>query len=112
MAKHRSVLFRWLFPVLLDRSPTLAEAILVSIPVLRNESSHPLRMCQREPQTDWRTVIEEVDCIAVETNRLGELVGDLGDVLERVGELLTIRRINRRLASRELPHGSGPKGPE
>src|SRR5262245_59510158 len=50
-------------------------------------------MGQGQTQSDWRAVIENVNGVVRETDRLGKLVDDLGKILERIPEVSTIRSI-------------------
>jgi hypothetical protein len=52
----------------------------------------PLRMARRDPQTDRSTKILHIEGIALETDRLEEMVDHVGDVIERVRERLRARR--------------------
>src|SRR5262249_7036426 len=80
----------WLLPISLDRVPAIAEALLVSVAVLRNDGSDSLRMGQRQTQADGSSVIEDVNGEAFEPNRLGETIDDLGEVFEGVAEVFAI----------------------
>ena len=49
-------------------------------------------MRDRQPKADRAAVIVHVERVAPDAERLRELVDDLGEVIERVGELLGRRR--------------------
>jgi hypothetical protein len=81
----------WLLPVFLDRVPTGAQALLVGVAVLRDDRRDPLRPRQREPEADRRAVVENVDGVAAEADRVGEPLDDLRQVVEGVVELPAVR---------------------
>ena len=92
------------FPVFLNRVPALAQAFLVSITILRNDRGDSLWMRQSKTQSDGGSVIEYVDDVPMEADRLSEAINDIGEILERVSELSAVGRI-RKTESREV--GSG-----
>ena len=48
-------------------------------------------MLDRQPEADRSAIVEDVDGELGQTEHLGEAVDDVGDVLERVAELVTGR---------------------
>src|SRR5262249_18468660 len=89
LAQGGAILRSWFSPVSLDRIPSLAEALLISVSVLRNDRGDALRVRQCESQSNWRTVVEDEECIAMETDSVGEVVDDLSKVVKRVPESLS-----------------------
>src|SRR5215469_1100000 len=83
------------FPVFLNRVPALAQALLVSIAILRNDRGDSLWMRQCKTQSDRCAVIEDIYCVSVETDRLRELIDDIRDVGERVRKSLQVGRVRK-----------------
>src|SRR5207302_10507148 len=75
-AQGSSILRSWLLPVLLNRVPTLAQALFIGVAVLRDDSGDPLRMRQSQPKPHGRAVVEDVNRVAFETDSLCEGVDD------------------------------------
>ena len=50
-------------------------------------------MFRRDPETSRRTVVEDIDCEALEADHFGEAINDIGNVIERVSELATRRHV-------------------
>src|SRR6266581_6839070 len=67
--------------------------LLEQLAVLRNDGSDSFGMRQCDAESDRRTVIENVDCVALEADCLGEAVDGLGQVLERVVEPFPVGRL-------------------
>ena len=61
--------------------------------ILHDKSLHPLRMRQRHAKTDRAAIILHVKRVARESQRFGEVIHDLGVVVERVRELFRIRPV-------------------
>src|SRR2546430_6136544 len=61
--------------------------------VLNNESFYALRMCKYHAKTDRATIILHVKRVARESKRFGEVVHDLGQVIESVREFLRVRPV-------------------
>jgi hypothetical protein len=57
-------------PVLLDRIPGVGQAFLVRVAILRDDGGHALRMGHRQAEASRRAVVEDVERIAVEAQRL------------------------------------------
>ena len=62
----------------------------MSYRILDDESLHPLGMCQCHAKANRATVVLHVERVARQTQRLGEIVHDRGDVVKGVGELLRV----------------------
>src|SRR5689334_4332955 len=86
LPKSRPIFRRRLLPVLLNRIPAFTQALLVRIPILGDDGRDALWMCQRQTQTDWGTVVEYIDRIILQPNRLRKTIDDLGDVFKGVSE--------------------------
>jgi len=61
--------------------------------VLDDERLDPFRMGQRHSKTNGAAVIMHVKSKTREPERFGEVIHDLGDVIERIREFLRIRPI-------------------
>src|SRR5262249_4692724 len=46
-----------------------------------------------EAETDRRAIVEDVDRISIQADRLRELIDDLGEVIKGIGELFAIGRL-------------------
>jgi hypothetical protein len=79
-----AVFFRWLAPVALDRCPCVAQPLLVGIPVLRDNRRDPLRMRHRQPKSRGRAVVEDIERIAGELERIREGEDGPGQRVKRV----------------------------
>src|SRR5215469_4491913 len=77
IAQGRAVRLARLLPVSLDRVPTFAQTLLIRIAVLRDDSRDTLRVSQGEPEPHGRSVIEHINRVALEANRLNKAVDDL-----------------------------------
>ena len=75
------------------RLPVRAEPLVVRDRVLDDERLHALRMCERHAEADGPAVVVHVERVARQPERLREPVHELGDVVERVRELLRIRPV-------------------
>src|SRR5271166_402751 len=71
-----------ILPVGPDRIPAVAEPFFVGIAVLRNDRGDPVRMLHRQAETGRRTVIEDIDGVAIETDHFGETIDDVSDPIE------------------------------
>src|SRR5262249_26240472 len=97
-AQRVAILGRRLPPISLDRVPALTKALLISVAVLRNDRSDLLRMRQRQAETYRGAVIEHIQGITLQVERLCEAVDDLRQVLECVQESLPARRVRKAKA--------------
>lgn len=61
--------------------------------VLNNESYDTVRVRERHPKADWTAVILHVERVTREPERFGEMVHDVGVVIERVREFFWIRPV-------------------
>ncbi len=75
-----------LAPIGAQHAPALAQALLVGIAVLRHDRAHPLGPRQREPEAHGRAVVEHVERVAMQPERVGEAFDHLGEVVEAVRE--------------------------
>ncbi len=80
-------------PIGPDRIPAVAEAFLIGVAVLRDDRRDTLRMLERNPQTDWRAVIENVDRKPLEVHDLRKAADDFGQSGERIGKSVARRQI-------------------
>src|SRR5262249_14504038 len=81
-AQGSTVLGRRIFPVGLDRIPTVAQALQIRVAVLRDDRGDLLRVSQSQSQTDRRAVVEYINCVTRKSESLGESVNDVSEVLE------------------------------
>jgi hypothetical protein len=95
-AKRFPVRLRRVFPVRSDRDPPIAEALFVSIPVLRDDRCDPLWMTDGHSKAGRPTVIKDVESEAIEAHDLRKALDYASDVLKCVKELLS--RWHLRLA--------------
>ena len=103
-AQGRAVFRRGIFPVGLDRIPAFAQAFEIGIAVLRDHGRDPLRVSKREAKADRRAIIEDIDGVAVELERFGKAVDQIGQMLKTVFEALAIRRIGKAEAGQVRRH--------
>src|ERR1700678_602017 len=82
----------WLSPVALDRLPSIAQTLFVSIAILRDDGGHALGGHQRQAKASWRAVIENVHRIAVKFQSLGKCEDRLCQRVE--GEFIVALRRN------------------
>ena len=73
-------------PVGLDRVPTLAEAHLVRVTVLRDQRGDTLGVSDGEAEADGGTVVKDVEGVSTEAERLGKSLDDFGEMIKGVGE--------------------------
>src|SRR5262249_50296134 len=69
-AKYLSVLCCGRGPIFPDQAPGTSKPFFVGIPVLRNYGRDALRVGHRQTKTCWRAIIEHIDCVAVDLERL------------------------------------------
>lgn len=82
-------------PVFLDRIPSLAEALFISVPILGDDGGDAFGMQQRNSQSHWCAVIENVDCKALQANCLREIGDYFGQVFKRVAKPLAVGSIGK-----------------
>ena len=75
------------------RLPIRPQAFIVRHSVLDDESLDPLRMGQSHAKTHGAAVILHVQRVAREPERLGEVIHDLGVVIERIRECFRVRPV-------------------
>ena len=74
-------------------SSNRAEAFVVCDCVLNNKSFYALRVRKCHAKTNGAAVILHVKRVPRESERFGEVIGDLSDVIERVREFFRIRPV-------------------
>src|SRR5260370_37744699 len=89
------VLGGWFLLIFLDGIPTFAQTLFISVSILGDDGSDAFGMHQREPQSYWCAVIENVDGKAPQANCLREIGDGFGQVLNPVSKTLSIRSIGR-----------------
>src|SRR5215471_20268899 len=87
LADDLSVFWCGLSPVFPDRAPGISETLFVSISILRNNSCDSVRVSHRQPESRWRAIIEHIDCIVVDCERLHERLHCQRQVIKRVNIL-------------------------
>src|SRR5882757_6037815 len=71
-------------PILRDAGPLRAQALLIGVGILDNESLHPIRMLQNHAQTDWPAVVMKEEDAFVDLELIEEIVGRLGKMVESI----------------------------
>src|SRR6516165_3675929 len=84
---------RSLCPISPDWVPTFAQALLIGVPILRDDRSNAVRMPRCQSKARWRTVVEYIDRKPIETDDLGKAINNARDIFKRVMELLATRHI-------------------
>src|SRR6516165_6016529 len=51
----------WIGPILRDGGPLRAQALLIGVGILDDESLRPLRMRQEHAETDWAAVVMKIE---------------------------------------------------
>ena len=74
LADYLAILRRWLSPVFPDRPPGIAKPFFIGIPVLRNDSRDSIRVSHRQTESGWCAIVEHVQCIAPDFERLRERI--------------------------------------
>src|ERR1700733_306374 len=87
----------WIGPILRDTCPLGAQALLIDIGILDDESLHPLRMRQNDAEADRPAVVMKVEGALGDLELLKEAVDRLGQVVKGV----RIRRWRRGIALAE-----------
>ena len=83
--------------------------------VLDDESLDPLWMGENHTKTHGATVILHVQSVAREPERFGEVIHDLGDVIERISEFFRVRAVavsEARVVRRDKVIAIGKPGQE
>ena len=81
-----AVFRRRLCPVAAPRSPGIAQTFEIRVAVLADDRGDALGMGEGQAETDGGAVIEDVERVAIQMQRLGESVDDLGEGIETIGE--------------------------
>src|SRR5580704_6068318 len=89
----RGFVRRAIFPELAPGLPIRAQSFVMCDGVLNNESFYALRMRKRHAKTDRAAVILHVKGVARESECFGEVIHDLGQVIESVREFLRVRPV-------------------
>src|SRR5262252_4432545 len=92
-AERIAVRIRRLFPVSPDGIPTFAQTLLIGVPILGDDGGDALWVCRGHPKTSRRTVIEYIDCKAIQADYLCKAVDDVRDIIERIAELVSIGHV-------------------
>src|SRR5678815_5009779 len=93
-----------LFPVFLNWIPSLAQAFLIRVAVLRDDGGDSLRVGQREAESNRGAVVEDIDCVPVKAELLSEAVDHRSQILECVAKLLRLGRIGKSKARKVRGH--------
>src|SRR2546430_1955898 len=89
----RAFVRRAIFPELAPRLPIRAQSFVMCDGVLNNESFYALRMRKCHAKTDRAAVILHVKRVAQESECVGEVIHDLGQVIESVREFFRVRPV-------------------
>ena len=84
LAEGFCVLFGAVLPVGFEGSPEIAESFVVGVAVLDDERLHALGTFRGKAETDRRTVVHQIEAVAVEAHFLGEGLDDVREVVEGV----------------------------
>src|SRR5579862_5927100 len=79
-----SILWSGCSPVLSDRVPSITKAVLVCVPVLRNNRRYPVGVGHRQAETSRCAIVKYVDRIAVDFEGLREGLDRQRQLIERV----------------------------
>jgi hypothetical protein len=71
-------------PIGLPWLSVLAEPLDIGVAVLRDDCGYPLGMLHRQPQPRGRAIVEDVEHVAGETERIEEVADYLGEMIEAV----------------------------
>src|SRR5205823_8613697 len=82
-----------IFPKLASRLPVCVQPFVMCDRVLDNESFYAFRMRKCHAKTDGTAVILHVKRVARESECVGEVIHDLGQVIESVREFFRIRPV-------------------
>src|SRR5882724_3691920 len=93
--ERRAILRRGLTPIPLNRIPSLAEAFLVGVAILRYNRRDSLRMCQGQAKSYWCAIIKHVERVAHQSDFRGKCSDHAGEIIKRVFELHAGRRIRK-----------------
>ena len=88
-------------PIALDRLPGVAEALFISVAVLRHDRRHSLGTLHRHAQTSGRSVIENVHGVLCEIQRIGKRQHRLCERIESVF-IPALFRNNREPEARKI----------
>src|SRR5215471_18035035 len=88
---------RWIGPILRDAGPLGAQAFLIDVGVLNDESLHACGMRQHDAEADRPAVVMKKEDAFLDLELLQETMGRLGQVIEGVG----VGRRRRRVALAE-----------
>ncbi len=75
------------------RLPICSQALVVGDGVLHDQRFDSLRVCQRHAKADRATVVLHVQGVARESERFGEMVHGLSEMVEGVCEFLRVRPV-------------------
>ena len=89
----RAVVRHAIFPKLAPRLPIRAQSFVMCDRVLNDQSFHALWVHKCHAKTDGATIILHVKRVARESERFGEVIHDLSQVIESVCEFLRIRPV-------------------
>src|SRR5580692_10095607 len=74
----------WILPVFLDRVPRVAQAFHITVPILRDDSGNSFGVRYSQTEAGWRAVIEHVNSVALQIQRLHKSINRHGHVGKRV----------------------------
>src|SRR4029077_13693350 len=101
LSKYVPVLRRGRGPILPDRTPGIPETFFVRVPVLRNDRGDPVRVPHRQTETCWCAIVEHIDRVAVEFERLREGLDGRRQSIKRVA-IFPFRRNLGKSETREI----------
>src|SRR5439155_19113354 len=89
----RAFVSRAIFPELAPGLPVRTQAFVVRDRILNNESFNAVRVRKCHAKTDRTSVILHVKRIERKSERFGEMIYDLGEVIERIREFFRVRPV-------------------
>src|SRR5262245_25198628 len=90
-AKLPAVCLSRLAPIGFERVPGRAQSFVVRVPILYDEAGYSPRISQRQPQSDRRAVVLNVEREPVDPDRLREAIDDASICVEGILEGAAIR---------------------
>ena len=69
------------------RPPIVGDAFEIRVRVLHDEPANPLRVCERDPESNGRAEVLHVEHVAINVKHVGEAGDVLGEEIERERDL-------------------------
>src|SRR5208282_2447504 len=101
LAEYVAILCCRRCPIFSDRAPSFTKAFFVGVPILRNNGGNSFRVRHCQSEAGWRAIIEHVNCVAVDLERLRESVDRERKSIEGV-RIFSFRRHFRESETRKV----------